>query len=209
MAWSARRHVFHPERSQRAGGWILASNHISHFDPALLTIATRRRVDWMAMADLFKNRALGAWMRGAGAFPVVRFQADRSALRTAIARLQAGRVVGMFPEGGLRHGETSVLGGAPLRRGIRAMAELGDAPVVPCVILGADRLYCAAHWRPWRRAPVWIGFGEPLNADGPKTPELELALAEALRTLCAEMRAHFQLSDDDLPKSPQERMRVP
>ncbi|HET6406592.1 MAG TPA: lysophospholipid acyltransferase family protein, partial [Chthoniobacteraceae bacterium] len=130
------RRVLHSERANRPGACILASNHISHFDPLLLTSAIPRQIDWMAMSDLFKPRLLGWWLRQSDCFPVQRFKADRVALKTAIDRLQNGKLIGMFPEGGLRDGEASVLGGAPLRRGIRAVADLGNAPIIPCVILG-------------------------------------------------------------------------
>ncbi|MEO8350428.1 MAG: lysophospholipid acyltransferase family protein [Chthoniobacteraceae bacterium] len=199
-----RIRVLHKNRADRAGGWILASNHISHFDPPFFTSVTGRGIDWMAMDDLFKSRVFAAYFRAVNAFPVARFQGDRTALKVAMARLKQGRVVGMFPEGGLRHGETSVLGGAPLRRGIRAVARVANAPVIPGVILGSDRLYRTTNWIPMRRVGVWIGFGEALDPD---LPELELILADALRRLRDEMRAHFQLTDADMPKSPQERMR--
>jgi 1-acyl-sn-glycerol-3-phosphate acyltransferase len=72
----------------------------------------------------------------------------------------------MFPEGGLRDGAASVLGGAALRRGIRAVAELGRAPVIPGVILGSDRLYpqrklearsAGTYLGRVRRAARWAG----------------------------------------------------
>ena len=204
FAYATRRQVFHAERVRRPGPWLLATNHISHFDPLLLTSVVPGQIDWMAMADLFKPRLLGAWLRAADTFPVQRFTADRAAIRVAIKRLIHGKVVGMFPEGGLRDGAASVLGGAALRRGIRAVAELGKAPVIPGVILGSDRLYRSGNWKPARRVPVWIGFGEPLPAAGERG--LEERLADALRSLAAEMRTHFGLSDDDFPKPPRERM---
>jgi 1-acyl-sn-glycerol-3-phosphate acyltransferase len=205
FGYATRRQVFHPERVRRPGPWLLASNHISHFDPLLFTSVVPGQIDWMAMADLFKPRLLGAWLRAADTFPVQRFTADRGAIKMAIRRLNDGKVVGMFPEGGLRDGAASVLGGAPLLRGIRAVAELGRAPVIPGVILGSDRLYRAANWKPARRVPVWIGFGEPLEGAGDRG--LEERLADALRALAEEMRGHFGLADDDFPKPPRERMR--
>ena len=200
----SHRRVFNRAAVDRAGAWILASNHISHFDPLLLTSVIHRQIDWMAMSDLFKPRFLGWWLRRSDCFPVQRFKADRIALKTAIDRLQAGKLVGMFPEGGLRDGAASVLGGATLRRGIRAIADLGKAPIVPCVILGSDRLYRSSNWLPFRRTPIWIGFGQPITAD--EGEALEDRLAANLRALAGEMRNHFGLSEDDFPKPPQERM---
>ena len=200
----SRRHVFNPEGARHSGPWILASNHISHFDPLLLTSVIRRQIDWMAMSDLFKPRLLGWWLRCSDSFPVQRFKADRTALKIAIDRLLAGKLVGLFPEGGLRDGAASVLGGASLRRGIRAVADLGKAPIIPCVILGSDRLYRSSNWLPFRRTPVWIGFGQPLTAEHGEA--LEERLGEELRRLAARMREHFALSDDDFPKPPRDRM---
>jgi 1-acyl-sn-glycerol-3-phosphate acyltransferase len=200
----SHRRVLNPEFSRLEGPCILASNHISHFDPLLITSVIRRQIDWMAMSDLFKPRLLGWWLRRSDCFPVQRFKADRVALKTAIDRLRSGKLVGMFPEGGLRDGEASVLGGAELRRGIRAVADLGQAPIIPCVVLGSDRLYCASNWLPLRRTPIWIGFGQPLFSQSGDA--LEERLGAGLRALATRMREHFSLSDDDFPKPPRDRM---
>jgi 1-acyl-sn-glycerol-3-phosphate acyltransferase len=134
-------------------------------------------------------------------------------VRTARQRLKHGHVVGIYPAGGFRDGAATVLGGAPLRRGIAAIAQLSGALVLPCVILGSDRLYQKQNWKPLRRVPVWIGFGEVMtpptrdaaDPDAARTA-FEAALGENLRALAAEMRVHFGLSDADFPKSPRERI---
>jgi hypothetical protein len=77
------------------------------------------------------------------------------------------------------------------------------APVIPCVIIGSDRCYILDRlWRPWRRIPVWIAFGEPLlpGARGSRDA-LEASLARAFRQLAAELRDHFHLTEEDLPQS--------
>ncbi|MGA3171644.1 MAG: lysophospholipid acyltransferase family protein [Chthoniobacteraceae bacterium] len=202
--------VLRPGLGRRKGAWILASNHISHFDPPLIGVAIRRKIDWMAMVELFRQPIFAAWMRAIDAYPVDRARLDRQAVRTSLERLRQGHAVGMFPEGGIRDGAGSVLEGAPLRPGVAGLAQITDAPVIPCVIMGSDRCYVLPWiWRPWRRVPVWIAFGEPLH---PGTGEraaaraaLEARLAEAFRQLALEMRRHFQLSEDDLPQSPVKR----
>jgi len=90
------------------------------------------------------------------------------------------------------------------------------APVIPCTIMGSDRIYNLPRlWRPGRRIPVWIAFGEPiLPSPGPDRAaaraEIEAKLSGALRNLAVEMRGHFQLSEDDLPQSPaRRRARIP
>src|SRR5438105_143181 len=113
LAPFVRVRVLHRERARVAGACILACNHISHFDPPLLAARIRRKVDWMAMADLFSSRLFGAFLRFVDTFPVDRARSDRASVRIALDRLGLGRAVGIFPEGGIRDGAASILGGAP------------------------------------------------------------------------------------------------
>jgi 1-acyl-sn-glycerol-3-phosphate acyltransferase len=204
-------HVLRPQIPRRKGAWILASNHISHFDPPIIGIVIPRKIDWMGMAELFRIPVAGAWFRAIDTFPVDRAHLDRQAVRTAILRLRAGRAVGMFPEGGIRDGHRSVLEGAPLRPGVAALSQMTAAPVIPCVIMGTDRCYILPRlWRLGRRLPVWIGFGEPLSPppglDRPAArAALEASLSTAFLRLAIEMRGHFNLAEDDLPQSPVQR----
>src|SRR5215831_13869127 len=137
----ARIRVVGRENANHAGGFLLASNHISHFDPFLIGLPIRRKIDWMTMAEFFRPPALGFFLRSIDAFPAERDRADLKTIRTAIDRLKDGRIVGIFPEGGIRDGARSLLVGAPLRPGTATIAQIAAAPVVPCVILGTDRFY--------------------------------------------------------------------
>src|ERR1051325_2685580 len=158
----ARIHVLGRENANRGGGVLLASNHISHFDPFLIGLQVRRKIDWMTMAEFFRLPALGFFLRSIDAFPAERDRADLKTIRSAIDRLKSKRIVGIFPEGGIRDGARSLLEGAPLRAGAATLAQIAEVPVVPCVILGSDRFYSKEHWLPWRRTPVWIAFGKPI-----------------------------------------------
>jgi 1-acyl-sn-glycerol-3-phosphate acyltransferase len=195
----------------RRGACILAPNHISHFDPPLIGISTHRQVDWMAMQELFVNPLLGGTLRWLGSFPVGRGTLDRAAVRTAIGRLKDQRMVGVFPEGGLRIGPTSVLEGAPLKPGVAALSQMTGAPVIPCVIIGADALYDPRRWLPWQRGRVWIVFGEPLKgpADfGNKAQareEFEVLLGEVLRRMFDELCRTEHIPPECLPQTPQRR----
>jgi len=206
-------HIFHPERSALAGPCILASNHISHFDPPLISIASRSMIDWMAMKDLFKHPAVISYFSVIGAFPTDRDNVDRASVKTALNRLKMGRIVGMFPEGGIRAGSTSVLESAPMRPGSGALAQMANVPILPCVVLGTDRLYNRKNWRPFGRTPFWVGFGElirPPTGLGKAEARsfLDKELAAAFPNLLAEMRTHFSLTDDDIPKTPGERRQA-
>ena len=204
--------VLRRENADLAGGYLLAANHISHFDPFIISSVVGRKIDWMAMAEFFPYPVVGQLLRAVDAFPADRDRANRKTIRTAIDRLKAGRVVGLFPEGGIRNGQRSLLEGALLRPGATTLAQIGGVPILPCVILGSDRLYAKPSWMPLRRTPIWIAFGDPVSS--PQMLEKDAArqhidreLAEAFKHLYSELRQTFQLVADDLPHSPQERMK--
>ncbi|HEX4638023.1 MAG TPA: 1-acyl-sn-glycerol-3-phosphate acyltransferase [Chthoniobacterales bacterium] len=212
FGYSSRVYIVGGENVKRAGGFLLASNHISHFDPVIISSVVRRKIDWMAMAEFFPMPVIGPFLRAVDAFPAERDRADRKTIRTAIERLRKGRIVGVFPEGGIRDGARSLLEGARLRAGASTLAHIAGVPIVPCVILGTDRLYAKRSWLPFRRTPVWIGFGQPIS----NYPELEKSAARerleneltaAFQQIYAELREKFQLAPDDLPHSPRERMK--
>jgi 1-acyl-sn-glycerol-3-phosphate acyltransferase len=193
-------------------GYILASNHISHFDPPFLGSRFRRYVDWMAMEELFRHRGSAFFMEMLCAFRVHRDGSDRNGIRIAMNRLEQGRVVGVFPEGGIRAGKGSVLEGAPMWPGVSALSVLSRKPIVPGVILGTDRLYDKKNWLRFRRVSVWIGFGEKIlpRLDLPKREARELvqkSLAEAFVSVKERLVLEFQLAESDLPTTPQARKR--
>lgn len=206
----AKTWVLHAERTNSSEPFVLASNHISHFDPPILSVAAMRKLDWMAMIELFENKWAARYFRAIDTFPTDRAKIDRAAVKTALHRLKRGHVVGMFPEGGIRAGSNSVLEGAALRPGSAVLSQMADVPIVPCVLLGSDRFYSKAMWKPFRRNRMWIAFGEPLRAD-PVLPrmearfDLERRLAESMRNLCEELRVTYGLTEADLPKTPQHR----
>src|SRR5215472_1882564 len=207
----ARIHVIGRENARCAGGFLLASNHISHFDPFLIGLRVSRKIDWMTMAEFFRPPALGFLLRSIDAFPAERDRAELKTIRTAIERLKNGRIVGIFPEGGIRDGARSLLEGAPLRPGAATLAQIAGVPIVPCVILGSDRFYSKKRWVPFRRTPVWIVFGKPIS-HFPKLQKsqarerIRSELSAAFQRLYADLREEFRLTSEDLPRSPQDRM---
>lgn len=197
------------EEELPAGAFIVASNHISHFDPPLISGSFRRElrrdIDWLAMQELFGHPAAKRFFEGANVIPVNRNGGDRTSLRIALRRLALGRVVGIFPEGGIRDGAASILNGAPMKAGAALLAGMSQAPIVPVVILGSDRLYNKRRWFPGRRATVWIGIGRVFSPL-PDRAETEKRLAEEIVGLRDRVIAKYGLTEKDLPHPPKERM---
>jgi 1-acyl-sn-glycerol-3-phosphate acyltransferase len=191
------------------GPCVMVSNHISHFDPPLLSGWLPRKIDWIAMAELFGTKWSKAGFTWLDVIPVDRHGDDRQALRTAIKRLEAGRLIGIFPEGGIRDGARSILAGAEMREGAFLLAAKANCPVLPVVILGSERLYNRRNWLPWRRAKVFIGIGDPAFPGAGGRKQLRDDTAAALIQLKDRLVETCHLTADDLPHSPQERMREP
>src|SRR5207245_2996484 len=77
FGYSSRIYVTGSEHVNRAGGFLLASNHISHFDPFIISSSVRRKIDWMAMAELFPVPLIGLFIRSVYAFTAEVDRCDR------------------------------------------------------------------------------------------------------------------------------------
>ena len=184
----------------------MVANHISHFDPILLSLLVRRPIDWMTTEEFYANPLVGAWLRGLNTFPVDRSRPDRRALRVGLERLRAGRLVGVFPEGGIRAGPTSILSGVAPKSGATALARLAGVPIVPCLIFGSDRLYAARSWRPGPpRVPVWMAMGETLRISAAEDEEADHAWPKRSVPSVRRQSRTSVCKSDDLPATPQRR----
>jgi glycerol-3-phosphate dehydrogenase (NAD(P)+) len=164
MARPGREHV--PE-----GGVILAANHRSFLDPFVIGCCVRRPIYFVAKQELFRNR-MQAWILNClGAFPVRRGESDEDSVETALALLERGEAVVIFPEGTrIRWGAL----GRP-RRGVGRLALESGAPVVPVAVTGTEHAR-----RGWRIRPVKVRVrcGRPLTF--PMTASPAPALAQAV-----------------------------
>src|SRR6185295_329168 len=87
------------DRVPREGRLLLASNHLSVLDPALIGAVLPRELDYMAKTELFRIPGFGALIRRLNAHPVDRTGSDSAALRLALRLLGDDRAVLVFPEG--------------------------------------------------------------------------------------------------------------
>ncbi len=126
-----------------SGGVIIASNHVSSADPAMMASAIYPRSPrYMAKIELFqKEPIIGYLFALSGAFPVRRGASDRLAIREAERLLDEGAVVGMFPEG--HRSDTGAMMEA--HPGTALLALRTGAPVVAVGITGSERM--RAGWR--------------------------------------------------------------
>ena len=142
----------------REGRLILAANHQSVLDPALIGSVCPRELDYMAKAELFRIPGLSGLIRRLNAHPVDRTGSDSAALRLAIRLLGEGRAVLVFPEG--TRGTEGRL--QPARAGAGMLAALSEAPVVPVFVQGTGRALPRGAVLP-RPTRVTVTFGAPIR----------------------------------------------
>jgi 1-acyl-sn-glycerol-3-phosphate acyltransferase len=142
------------------GPAIMVCNHISGLDPAMLQSLTRRLIVWMTARE-FVERAELAWLfRAIRAIPVSRDKPDLSAMRQALRALEAGQVLGIFPEGGISDSRQLL----PFQPGAALLAQRSGVPVFPAAIEGTQRGHeiREAYLIPQQAV---VAFGPPLPLD--------------------------------------------
>ena len=187
-----RLHLIRPEMARRKGPYLIACTHLSHLEPFLLGVLVPRQIDWITRIEFYRYHFLAWMLRGLSAIEVRRFGVPVSTIRTAIQRLKRGRVVGICPEGGVANGRNSCIRGAPIKRGVCLISYRTGVPVLPVVILGADKLNCVWPWLPVRRARLWVAFGERVIA-----PRCDLDRRAARQVMADELqRQYVQLYEE-------------
>ncbi|MFZ5899444.1 MAG: lysophospholipid acyltransferase family protein [Bacillota bacterium] len=121
------------EKVPPTGGLIVTANHTSYWDPVIVGCALRRKVHYMAKAELFSFPVFKWLLSALGAFPVRREGIDRAALKKAQEVLAAGEVVGIFPEG--TRSRTGELLKPHL--GAALLATKNGVPILPVAVIGA------------------------------------------------------------------------
>lgn len=169
-----RTRVIGLENVPRSGAVMLAPNHFSQWDHFVTGVYLRRKIQFMAKSQLFRNRFLTWVFKYGGTFPILRGRADETAMSTARLILERGGLLLMYPEGGRSRTAGELAERA--RPGIGRLALETGTPIVPVAIHGTDRM------RRWRRdwirlrfPRVTIHYGEPMHFDPIERPTREQA----------------------------------
>lgn len=161
LSWPIVRILFRlrstgTENVPKHGGFVLAANHWSNFDPWPLAMPffPRRFFRFMAKSELFWF-PLSLVVRGGGGFRVRRGEQDEEAIATAIGLVREGHAVVMFPEGTRRAKGIRKKHEARWRSGAARIALEAGAPLVPAGISGTERLV--------RLGPLRVAYGPPIE----------------------------------------------
>ena len=163
LSWPVLKTVFRHRASglenvPREGGFVLAANHWSNFDPWPLGIPLfpRRFLRFMAKSELFWF-PLSLVLRAGGAFRVRRGERDEEAIAKAVDLCREGHAVVMFPEGTRRAKGIRKKHEARWHSGAARIALEAGVPLVPAGIVGTDRLA--------RLGPLRVRYGAPIELD--------------------------------------------
>lgn len=142
----------------KTGGVIVAANHASYLDIPLLGCAIPRRVFFLGRDNLFPHRFVNWALQRLGWIPLKTHRLDRKALGVALAHLQAGEPVVIFPEG-RRSDDGALKRGKP---GLGYLVAESQCQVIPVYISGTFKvLPVGAQWPKFY--PVGVTFGKPLD----------------------------------------------
>jgi 1-acyl-sn-glycerol-3-phosphate acyltransferase len=161
IAAVARVHLEGAEHLRQPPPFILATNHLTSWDPPLIFAITPRRVRITVLAADKWRKVLPILVlfNLMGAIWVKRGEVDRAALRQCVASLRAGRCIGMSPEG-----TRSRTGGLlPGRSGVAYLARKAGVPILPIALWGVERI--GPSLRRLRRADVYVRVGPFLHLE--------------------------------------------
>ena len=158
------------ERIPDKGPVVVVCNHISYMDALVVIGSCRRPIRFVMDHQIFKIPLLSFVFRTAGAVPIAPAREDPETLERAYDQvasyLEAGEVVGIFPEGRLT--EDGEIG--PFKSGIERIVQRTPAPVVPMALRGlwgsffSRRYGKAMHHFPrrfWSRIELVVGEPVP------------------------------------------------
>ncbi len=142
------------------GGVIFAANHLSFIDSMLLMYSVRRKVSFLGKSEYLDHPVTRAVFPASGMIPVDRTgRGVGRSLTQAVDKLNAGEIVGIFPEG-TRSRDGLLHKGHP---GVAHLALRSGAPIVPVGIIGTDKAQPPGARLPRHRSEVRLRFGPPVD----------------------------------------------
>jgi len=142
--------IVNKERLELVKGKIIASNHVSNFDPPFLGAVIPYEIYFLAKAELFKNKIMAKILLTLNCIPIRRGQMDLSAIKKCIKVLNQGSPLLIFPQG-TRNGKNA-------KAGVGMIASAVKKDIVPVFVQNSTQ-----HFKCFlglKRVRIFIG--EPI-----------------------------------------------
>jgi 1-acyl-sn-glycerol-3-phosphate acyltransferase len=157
------------ENIPKTGGVVIAANHISHVDALAFghyIYGNGRVPRFLAKSGVFKNKFVGRVLRAAKQIPVYRDSADAAnALRDAVAAVNDGQAVAVYPEGTISR--DPALWPMAAKSGAARIALTTGCPVIPVAQWGPQEILAYHEKKPHllpRKRMIMLA-GPPVDLD--------------------------------------------
>jgi 1-acyl-sn-glycerol-3-phosphate acyltransferase len=174
------------ENIPTSGGVLIVSNHQSHFDPPLVGMGCRRRVNYLARDTLFGFAPFAWLIHSLDAIPIDREGIGLGGIKESLRRLKRGEMVLIFPEGTrTRDGQI-----AQFRPGFTVLAARSGAAILPVAVDGAYAAWPRKQKFPGR-GRIHVRYGAPImpeEINGRDERELLEEVERRVRQCQAEIR---------------------
>ena len=135
---------------------IIASNHVSYFDPFIISWAARRKMAFMAKKELFEESSyIAKNISRLGAFAVNREKLEVSTIKTAREVFKAKWNLCIFPQGGIRKNKSI----EKINKGFVVLSKMTNADILPVGISGLEKY----NWNIFKRPTVTVKIGSPIS----------------------------------------------
>lgn len=174
----ARVEVFGMEYAPNARSAIVVSNHIGRLDAGLIYYAVDRQDIIMLVAEKYRNHPFYRWLMGSlDSIFIDRFNADLSAMREVLRRLEKGGVLAIAPEG-TRSPNGALQEG---RDGASYLAARSGVLIVPVGLNGCQDAVIKQRLKRFQRLHITVQIGKPFTL-----PPLQSKDREAQLKACTE-----------------------
>jgi len=158
---------------QPRGNLIIAANHLGRLDTAVLISVIDREDIIMPIAEKYRNHLFyGAIGRAANAIWLNRFEADYSALRQILARMELGGLLAIAPEGTRSKTEALQEG----KMGVAFLAGKSGYPILPVALTGTEDRRIVENLKHFRRSKITVTAGELMEIHLPAGKGREQAM---------------------------------
>lgn len=162
----------HRDRVPRTGAILVVSNHESFLDPMVNGVTVwDRQFTALARDSLFKG-PFGFVLRSVAARPIKREGGDLEAMKAALAELEAGRVVILYPEG-TRSPDGTL---QEFKRGVLLLVKRAKPTILPMAVDGTFEAWPRGRSLPRLFGKVVCVCGEPISGDELAKLDAESAL---------------------------------
>lgn len=146
------------ENIPEGGGYLIACNHVSMYDPPFLISFWPKSPEAIAAAMIWSKPGQSTLVKLYGAIPVHRGQFDRVSLNAMVNILNKDLPLALAPEGGRSH----VPGLRRALPGVAYILEITEKPVVPVGITGTTDDYFKEALR-GKRPLIKMKIGKPVR----------------------------------------------